>query len=241
MCSGLCRCLQLWGPKCQTAMWKGPDWSAGWWEMCSLAAAITPASCQTCEWCCPGPAKSSWSARWPQKQKWIHLQPHGAEKTYPSCCYSVGQLCLTLCDPMDWSMRGPPVPHHLLEFAQVHVHCIGDILVKPAQIINHRIISINVALNYQVFGVVDNILKSRNITSPTKVRLVKAMVFPVVMYGCESWTVKKAERRRINAFELWCWRRVLRVPWTARRSNQSFLKISPECSLEGLMLKLKLQ
>ena len=138
-------------------------------------------------------------------------------------------------------MRGPPVPHHLLEFAQVHVHCIGDILVKPAQIINHRIISINVALNYQVFGVVDNILKSRNITSPTKVRLVKAMVFPVVMYGCESWTVKKAERRRINAFELWCWRRVLRVPWTARRSNQSFLKISPECSLEGLMLKLKLQ
>ena len=141
MCSGLCPCLQLLGPKCQTAIWKGPDWSAGWWEMCGLAAAITPANCQTCEWCCPGLAKSSWSARRPQKQKWIHLQPHGAEKTYPSCCYSVGQLCLTLCDPMDWSMRGPPVPHHLLEFAQVHVHCIGDILVKPTQIINHRIIS----------------------------------------------------------------------------------------------------
>ena len=87
----------------------------------------------------------------------------------------------------------------------------------------------------------DNILKSRDITLPTKVRLVKATVFPVVMYGCESWTIKKAERWRIDAFELWCWRRHLRVPWTARRSNQSILKeISPECSLEGLMLKLKL-
>ena len=88
----------------------------------------------------------------------------------------------------------------------------------------------------------DSILKSRDITLPTKVRLVKAMVFPVVMYGCESWTVKKAECLRIDAFELWCWRRLLRVPWTARRSNQSILKeISPACSLEGLMLKLKLQ
>ena len=88
----------------------------------------------------------------------------------------------------------------------------------------------------------DRILKSRDITLPTKICLVKAMVFPVVMYGCESWTVKKAERRRIDAFELWCWRRLLRVPWTARRSNQSILKeISPGCSLEELMLKLKLQ
>ena len=88
----------------------------------------------------------------------------------------------------------------------------------------------------------DSILKSRDITLPTKVRLVKAMVFPVVMYRCESWTVKQAECRRIDAFELWCWRRLLRVPWTARRSNQSILKgISPGCSLEGLMLKLKLQ
>ena len=88
----------------------------------------------------------------------------------------------------------------------------------------------------------DSILKSRDITLPTKVHLVKAMVFPVVMYGCESWTVKKAECLRIDAFELWCWRRLLRVPWTARRSNQSTLKeISPGCSLEGLMLKLKLQ
>ena len=86
------------------------------------------------------------------------------------------------------------------------------------------------------------VLKSRDITLPTKVRLVKALVFPVVMYGCESWTIKKAERQRIDAFELWCWRRLLRVPWTARRSNQSILKeISAEYSLEGLMLKLKLQ
>ena len=88
----------------------------------------------------------------------------------------------------------------------------------------------------------DSILKSRDITLPTKVHLVKAMVFPVVMYGCESWTVKKVECRRIDAFELWCWRRFLRVPWTIRRSNQSILKeISPGCSFEGLMLKLKLQ
>ena len=88
----------------------------------------------------------------------------------------------------------------------------------------------------------DSILKSRNITLPTKVHLIKAMVFPVVMYGCESWTIKKAEHQRIDAFELWCWRRLLWVLWTARRSNQYILKeISPECSLEGLMLKLKLQ
>ena len=88
----------------------------------------------------------------------------------------------------------------------------------------------------------DSILKSRDITLSTKLHIVKAMVFPVVMYGCESWTIKKADHRRIDAFELWCWRRLLRVPWTARRSNQSIVKeISPGCSLEGLMLKLKLQ
>ena len=87
----------------------------------------------------------------------------------------------------------------------------------------------------------DSILKSRDITLPTKVHLVKTMDFPVVMYGCESWTVKKAEHQKIDAFEVWCWRRLLRVPWTERRSNQSILKISPGCSLEGLMLKLKLQ
>ena len=97
-------------------------------------------------------------------------------------------------------------------------------------------------LRRKVITTLDSILKSRDITLPTKVCLVKAVVFPVVMYGCESWTVKKAECRRIDAFELWCWRRLLRVAWTARRSNQSILKeISPGCSLEGMMLKLKLQ
>ena len=96
-------------------------------------------------------------------------------------------------------------------------------------------------LGRKVMTNLDSIFKSRDITLPTKVHLVKAMVFPVVMYGCESWTMKKAECRRIDAFELLCWRRLLRVPWTARRSNQSILKeISPGCSLEGLMLKLKL-
>ena len=96
-------------------------------------------------------------------------------------------------------------------------------------------------LGWKVMTNLDSIFKSRDITLPTKVHLVKAMVFPVVMYGCESWTVKKAEHRRIDAFELWCWRRLLRVPWTARRSNQSILKISPGISLEGMMLKLKLR
>ena len=104
------------------------------------------------------------------------------------------------------------------------------------EIKRHLLLGRNVMTN------LDSIFKSRDITLPTKVHLVKAVVFPVVMYGCESWTVKKAERRRIDAFELWCWRRLLRVPWTARRSNQSTLKeISPGCSLEGLILKLKLQ
>ena len=103
---------------------------------------------------------------------------------------------------------------------------------------NHEI-KRHLLLGRKVMTNLDSILKSRDITLPTK---VKAMVFPVVMYGCESWAVKKAERRRIDAFELWCWRRLLRVPWTARRSNQSILKeISPGCYLEGLMLKLKLQ
>ena len=96
-----------------------------------------------------------------------------------------------------------------------------------------------ISVNYRLL---DSILKSRDITLPTKVHIVKAMVSPVVMYGCESWTIKKAEHRRIDALELWCWRRLLRVPWTARRSNQSILKeINPEYSLEGLILKLKLQ
>ena len=103
-------------------------------------------------------------------------------------------------------------------------------------------IKMHLFLGRKIMTDLDSIFKSRDITLPTKVRLIKAMVFPVVMYGCESWTVKKAECRRIDAFELWCWRRLLRVPWTARRSNQSILKdSSPGCSLEGLMLRLKLQ
>ena len=109
-------------------------------------------------------------------------------------------------------------------------------MVTAAMQLRHLLLGRKVMIN------LDSILKSRDVTLPTKVRLVKAMVFQVVMYGCESWTVKKAEHQRIDAFELWCWRRLLRVLWTARRSNQSILKeISPGCSLEGLMLKLKLQ
>ena len=96
-------------------------------------------------------------------------------------------------------------------------------------------------LGREIMTNLDTTLKSRDITLPTKVHLVKAMVFPVVMYGCESWTIKEPECQRMDAFELWCWRRLLRVPWTARRSNQSILKINPECSLEGLILRLKLQ
>ena len=106
---------------------------------------------------------------------------------------------------------------------------------------SHEIKS-HLLLGRKVMSSLDSIFKSRDITLPTKFRLVKAMVFPVVIYGCESWTVKKAERQRIDTFELWCWRRLLRVPWTARRSNQSILKaISPGISLEGMMLKVKLQ
>ena len=109
-------------------------------------------------------------------------------------------------------------------------------MVTVAEIKRHLLLGRKAMTN------LDSIFKSRDVTLPTNVHLVKAMVFPVVMYGCESWTVKKAERRRIDAFELWCWRRLLRVPWTARRSNQSILKeINPEYSLEELTLKLKLQ
>ena len=113
---------------------------------------------------------------------------------------------------------------------------------KSLQMVIAAMIKRRLLLGRKVMTNLDSIFKSRDITLPTKVRLVKAMVFPVVMYGCESWTVKKAECRRTDAFEVWCWRRLLRVPWTARRSNQSILmEISPGCSLEGLMLKLKLQ
>ena len=126
------------------------------------------------------------------------------------------------------------------------VETVSDFIVLGSKITadgdcSHEI-KTHLLLERKVMTKLDSILKSRNITLPTKVCLVKAMVFPVVMYGWESWTVKKAEHQRINAFELWCWRRVLRVPWRARNSNQSILKeISPGCSLEGLMLKLKLQ
>ena len=114
--------------------------------------------------------------------------------------------------------------------------------MKLRRLLLGRKVMTNLDSILKVMTNLDSILKSRDITFPTKVCLVKAMVFPVIMYGCESWTVKKAERQRIDAFELWCWRRLLRVPWTARKSNQSILKeISPGISLEGMMLKLKLQ
>ena len=130
-----------------------------------------------------------------------------------------------------WQIDGETVSDFI--FLGSKITADGDCSQK---IKRHLLLGRNVMTN------LNNILKSRDITLPAKVRLVKAMVFPVVMYGCESWTVKKAERRRTDAFELWCWRRLLRVPWTARRSNLSILKeISPGCSLEGLMLKLKLQ
>ena len=123
---------------------------------------------------------------------------------------------------------------------------VSDFILKGSKITadgdcSHEI-KRRLLLGRKVMTNLDSILKNRDITLPTKVRLVKAMVFPVVMYGCESWTIKTAECRKIGAFELWCWRRLLRVPWTARRSNRSILEeISPGCSLEGLMLKLKLQ
>ena len=123
---------------------------------------------------------------------------------------------------------------------------MSDFILGGSKITAHDDCSLEIKrhllLGRKVMTSVDSIFKSRDITLPTKVHLVKAMVFPVVMYECDSWTVKKGEHRRVNAFELWCWRRLLRVPWTARRSNQSILKeISPEISLEGMMLKLKLQ
>ena len=129
---------------------------------------------------------------------------------------------------------------------QIDGESVADFILGGSKIIadgecSHKIRR-RLLLGRKVMTSLDRILKSRDITLPTKVCLVKAMIFPVVRYGCENWTIKKAEHRRIDAFELWCWRRLLRVPWTARRSNQSILKeISSGCSLEGLMLKLKLQ
>ena len=137
-------------------------------------------------------------------------------------------------------------PITLWQIYGVRVETVADFILGGSKITpdgdcSHEI-KRRLLLGRKVMTNLDVIFKSRDITLPTKVCLVKAMVFPVVMYGCESWTVKKAESRRIDAFELWCWRRLLRVPWTTRRSNRSILKeISPGCSLEGLMLKLKLQ
>ena len=133
-----------------------------------------------------------------------------------------------------WEIDGEtvePVPDFIFFGSKITTDCDCSHEIKRCLLLGRKIMT-------NLYS----ILKRRDITLPTKVHLVKAMVFPVVMYGCECWTVKKAECRRIDVFELWCWRRLLRVPWTARRSNQSILKeISPRCSLEGLMLKLKLQ
>ena len=156
-------------------------------------------------------------------------QEHWSGLPFPSPMHEseseVAQLCPTLSDPMDCSLPGS------------FIHGVFQ-----ARVLEWGAIAFSVLLGRKVKTNLDSIFKSRDITLPTKVHLVKAMVFPVVMYGCDSWTVKKAESRRIDAFELWCWRRLLRVPWPVKRSKQSILKeISPGCSLEGLMLKLKLQ
>ena len=164
---------------------------------------------------------------------------------------SVAQSCPTLWDPKNHSTPGLPVHHQLPEFTawQIEgekVESVTDFLFLGSKITvdsncNHEIRR-QLLPGRKVMTNLDTVLKSRDITLLKKVRLVKAVVFPVVMYGCESWTVNKAEHQRIDIFKLWCWKRLLKVPWTARRSNQSILReISPEYSLEGLMLKLKLQ
>ena len=138
-------------------------------------------------------------------------------------------------------MVSGPITSWQIDGETVAEFILGDSKVTADGDCSHEI-KRHMLLGRKVMTKLDSILKSRDITLPTKVHLFKAMVFPVVMYGCESWTIKKAECRRIDAFELWCWRRLLRVPWTARRSNQSILKeISPEYSLKGPMLKRKLQ
>ena len=159
--------------------------------------------------------------------------PYGFWKCIITCLhlYSIVQRSFSSLNPLCSVCSSMPCPHPQ---QQLIFFTVSAVLLFP---------------EYHIFGIIEYvafldclIFKSRDITLPTKVRLVKAMVFPVVMYGCESWTVKKAERRRIDAFELWCWRRLLRGPWTARRSNQYILKeISTGISLEGMMLKLKVQ
>ena len=151
---------------------------------------------------------------------------------------------MPLCENIsEWKYNAYKIP---LLFRMVFVKTVSDFIFGGSKITADgdcsQEIKRRLLLGRKVMPNHDSILKSRDITLPIKVRLVKAMAFPVVMYGCESWTVKKAEHRRIDAFELWCWRRLLRVPWTERRSSQFLLKgIGPGCSLEGLMLKLKLQ
>ena len=159
----------------------------------------------------------------------------------------VAQSCLTLCNSMNNKtkiMASGPITSWQIDLETVETVTYFIFLGSKITVdgdCRHEIKRC-LLLGRKVMTNLDSILKSRDITLPTKVSLVKAMVFPVVVYGCESWTIKKAEHQRIDAFELWCWRGHLRVLWTARRSNQSILKeISPECSLEGLMLKLKLQ
>ena len=140
---------------------------------------------------------------------------------------------VTSCPITSWQIDGETGNNGWLYFSGLKNHC--------RWLLCHEIKRC-LLLGRKVMTNLDSILKSSDITLPTKVHLVKAMFFPVVMYGCESWTIKKAEHQKIDAFELWCWRRLLRVPWTSRKSNQSILKdTSPGCSLEGLMLKLKLQ
>ena len=162
------------------------------------------------------------------------LQPHELQHTRPPCPSSTPRVYPNSSGPItSWQIDGETVETIRLYLWGSKITADGDYSHE----IKRRLL-----LGRKVMTNLESILKSRDITLPTKVDLVKAMVFPVVRYGCESWTVKKAERRRIDAFELWCWRRLLRVPWTARKSNQSILQeISPGCSLEGLMLKLKLQ
>ena len=164
---------------------------------------------------------------------------------------SVAQSCPTLCDPMNHSTPGLPVHHQLPEFTQTHIHQVSD-AIQPSHPMSspspsapnpsqHQNLFQWVNSLHEVAKVLDNILKIRDVTLPRKVCLVKAMVFPVVTCGSESWPMNKAEHW-IDAFKLKCWRRILRVPWTGRRSSWSILKeISPEYSLEGLMLKLKFQ
>ena len=167
---------------------------------------------------------------------------------------SVTQSCPTLCNPMNCNMPGFPVHHQLPQLTQTHVHWVSD-AIQPSHPLSspsppafnlsqHQSLFNWVSSSHQVAKVLEFQLQHQSYkwTPRTDLHLIKAMVFPVVMYGCESWTIKKAECRRIDAFKLWCWRRLLRVPWTVRRSNKSILKeVSPGCLLEGLMLKLKFQ